>query len=103
MAFRIELAGLAEQDLFEAIEYIAQDSPSRAHKWYHDLLFQLDGLRQTPQQYPLIKEAQKLGRALRSIHFHSHRVIYEVQDSKETVFVVRIYHTSRRQLTKKDI
>ena len=103
MAFRIELASAAELDIAEAVEYIAMDSPVMAQKWFDDLFLALEHLRQLPLRHVLIPEAADLKRELRSIHHHSHRVIYEVQEATNTVYIARVYHGARKPLMRKDI
>lgn len=103
MAFRIEVAAKAETDISEGVDYIRKDSPTRAIRWYEDLFLALQTLDALPGRYPLIPESGQLKRNLRSIHHHSHRVIYEVDEEHEIVFVIRVFHSARKPLSKKEI
>ena len=102
MAFRIELARHAELDIAEAVNYIAEDSPLQAARWFNGLFLVLEALREFPARNPLIREATNLGRELRSVRHHSHRVIYEIQEAKNTIYIVRVYYSARKPLSRKD-
>ena len=103
MAFEIALAAAAERDIAEAVAYIGQDSPTRARKWFDGLFATLEQLRELPERHVLVPEADELGREIRSLHYHSHRIIYEVRPSQNTVYIARIYHGARKPLEAKDI
>jgi plasmid stabilization system protein ParE len=81
MAFEIEISLRAEQDIDDAIAYIVRDSKSRAKKWLTGLLLAFDSLKELPNRHSLIEESSQLGRPLRSILYHSHRIVYEVDET----------------------
>ena len=103
MAFRIEYSRVALQDIIDAFDFIAKDSQLRSQNWTEGLFELVETLMELPERHELIREAKKLQRQLRSIHYHSHRIIYEVQVERNTVFIVRVYHGARRPLAKKDV
>ncbi len=103
MAFKIQLADAAVQDISEFADRIALNSVVEARKWVEGLFREIETLRELPHRYALIPEAGQLKRELRSIHHHSHRVIYEVHDTENTVYIARVYHGARKPITKKDV
>lgn len=56
-----------------------------------------------PLIHPLIPESEDLGRELRSIRYHSHRIVYEVDLPSQTVYVARVYHGARKPLSPEDL
>jgi len=103
MAFRVELSNLAERDIVDAFEYIARDSPVSAHEWFEGLFAALSELRDLPARHSIIPEAEHIGRPLRSVNYHSHRIIYEALESEGVLYVVRLYHGTRRPLNLRDL
>jgi len=103
MAFRIEIAQPAIDDIDEAVAFIAQDSPSDAAKWKAGLEKLIFSLRDMPTRYPIIPEAIDLQRSYRSVIHHSHRVVFRIDDEIGVVYVVRVYHGARRPLTEGDV
>jgi plasmid stabilization system protein ParE len=103
MAFRVELSTFAERDIEESFAYIAKDSPVRARQWLSGLFATLFELADLPAQHSVIPEAEKLGRPLRSVNYHSHRIIYEARESEAILYIVRVYHGARWPLQQRDL
>jgi plasmid stabilization system protein ParE len=103
MAFEIEVSEHAEHDINEAASYIAKDSAARAKKWLIGLHSIFNSLQELPNRHSMIQEAEELGRSLRSIIHHSHRIVYEVQEAANVVYIVRVYHGAHHPLKEEDI
>jgi len=103
MAFKIALAEAAFRDIDEATAFIAHDSPDQARAWLAGIFPIIDSLQSLPKRYAVIPEAAALARELRSVHYHSHRIVYEVDESAQTVYIVRVYHGARRPLSSGDL
>jgi len=103
MAFRIELARAAELDIADAAEYISRDSPVLAQRWLEGLFQLIASFENMPTRHALIPEAEQLKRQLRSVHYQSHRIVYEVREDQSIVYVARIYHGARRPLSARDV
>jgi len=103
MAFDIELSRRAEIDIYETIDYIARDSAESSRKWFDGLFSELEHLRELPERFALIPEAADIGRELRSFHYHSHRVVFEVKSRRNLFSIVRVYHGSRQPLSTEDV
>ena len=95
MAFKIQIVEAAQRDMSEATEYIYKDSPATAQKWLLGLAEAIYSLAEMPLRYALIPEAQELKRPLRGFLYHSHRIVYEVDDTQGMVSVLRIWHSAR--------
>lgn len=103
MAFNVRLTEAAQRDIGEAMDYIAANSPEHARKWFDEFFEVLETLTEMPARHPLITESGHLKRALHSLHYHSHRVVYEINVAQQTVSIVRVYHSSRRPLRLEDL
>ena len=103
MAYRVELTRRAEEDALEAADHIAQDSRAVAANWFRGLEQAVASLGEAPGSFSAIVESLGLNHAYRSLRHHAHRVIYRVDETTRTVYVVRIYHGARRPLRAEDL
>ena len=93
----------AEADLDEYAAYIARDSVERAIHWLETARDVIRSLDEYPKRFSVIPESEDLGVELRDVIHYSHRIIYRVRDSKNTVEILRVYHGSRKRLTENDL
>ena len=103
MDFRIIVLPSAESDLAEHFETIARDSFERACQWIDTAWSKIFSLREMPNRFAIIDESQELGEPLRSILHHSHRIIYKVDESTQTIAIVRVWHQARSALRNSDL
>jgi plasmid stabilization system protein ParE len=61
------------------------------------------GLSQFPGRHPLVREEEEFERPCRCCMYHSHRIIYGIDDARKEIIILRIYHGARRSLTQSDI
>ncbi|HTF26018.1 MAG TPA: type II toxin-antitoxin system RelE/ParE family toxin [Candidatus Limnocylindria bacterium] len=107
MAYLIEFADRAARDL-EAlyVEKNAAESQA-ASRWYNGLEEAVYALANYPRRCPVATEARKLRRELRHLLYgkkpHVYRVIYEVDESRQTVWVLTVRHGARRKLKAADV
>ena len=103
MAFDVEITDPARDDIDDAVAFIARNSQAAARKWKTALQTLILSLQEMPGRFAIIAEAGELGLPYRSAPHHSHRVIFRIDEEKNTVFVVRVYHGARRPLSHEDI
>ena len=103
MAYRVEISDPAARDIDEALSYILRDSLSAAKSWHSDLTELLDLIADLPTRFGAMAEAKSLKLPYRSVMHHSHRVIYRIDDEAQVVYVVRVYHSARRSLRRRDL
>jgi plasmid stabilization system protein ParE len=103
MVFRVEITDPARDDIDSATAYIAQDSPSAAQKWMSGLDNLIQSLEAMPERYPVIPESIGMTRSYRGAVYHSHRVIFRIDEEQNVVYVIRLYHGARRPLTDHDL
>ncbi|MEO6908575.1 MAG: type II toxin-antitoxin system RelE/ParE family toxin [Abditibacteriaceae bacterium] len=102
MAFKVVPTRRAKADIHEIVDYIAQDSVSAANTWFSGLWEFTQGLQEFPYRFALIPENKKLGKTYRCCLYHSHRIVYRVDEINQVVYVVRVYHVARTPLQLSD-
>lgn len=103
MTYRVEVTARADEDLRYAVNFIRLDSPSSAARWLDEFSELAASLAQFPERFAVLQTQFKSKQVFRTVPHYSHRVIYRVDHSTQTVFVLRVYHGARRPLRMKDI
>jgi mRNA-degrading endonuclease RelE of RelBE toxin-antitoxin system len=107
MAYHIEFADRAARDL-EAlyVEKNAAESEA-ASRWYNGMEEAVYALATYPDRCPMAPEARKLRREWRHLLYGKkprvYRVIYEVDERRQTVWVLTVRHGARRRLKASDV
>jgi len=107
MAYHIEFADRATRDL-EAL-YVEKNAAESqmASQWYQGLEEAVYALAIYPDRCAIAPEAGKLRRELRHLLYgkkpHVYRVIYQVDDGRQTVWVLTVRHGARRKLKATDV
>ena len=78
-------------------------TPSGPNGWWNGLLDALFSLGRQPGRGSLVVEAALRARGLRQILYQSHRIVFDLDEQREIVRVLRIYHGSRRKLRQRDV
>jgi mRNA-degrading endonuclease RelE of RelBE toxin-antitoxin system len=107
MAYSVEFSARAARDLeILYLEKNAAESPAAA-RWYNGLEQAVYALETHPHRCPITPEARKLKRKLRHLLYgpkpHVYRVIYEVDERRQTVWVLTIRHSARKRLKASDL
>jgi len=105
LAFRVDITEAALADAEDFVEYIRGEKKDTvgAERWWNGLLEALFSLERSPGRGSLVVEAPLRVRGLRQILYHSHRIVFELDDQHAIVRVLRIYHGSRRGLRQSDV
>jgi len=107
MAYLVEFSARAIRDL--EVLYLEKDAAesAAAARWYNGLEEAVDALGRNPHRCPLAPEARKLKRQLRHLLYgkkpHVYRVICELDEGRQTVWVLTIRHGARRTLKPSDL
>jgi plasmid stabilization system protein ParE len=56
-----------------------------------------------PARCAVILEAQDFPYELRQLIFHSHRIIFQIVETRKTVVVLRVYHGSRERIRLEEL
>ncbi|HJX83393.1 MAG TPA: type II toxin-antitoxin system RelE/ParE family toxin [Candidatus Angelobacter sp.] len=107
MTYRVEFAARAVRDLeILYIEKNAAESDAAA-RWYNGLEQAVYALASYPYRCPVAPEARRAKRKLRHLLYgkkpHVYRVIYEIDELRETVWLLTIRHGARRKLKTSDL
>ncbi len=103
IAFDIEITDPARDDIDSAVTFLAQESRAAAARWKTALQALILSLQEMPGRFPVIPEASELQMPYRSVLHASHRVVFRIDEEKNVVYVVRVYHGARRPLTPDEI
>jgi plasmid stabilization system protein ParE len=103
MKYEVKISASAERDIEEILEFISNGSKVHATKWIVEFELKIASLRELPLRHALIEESAQVGLKLRSLLHHSHRIIYFVNEEKDLVEIVRVYHGSRKPLSFDDL
>lgn len=82
-------------DIRHAFNYIYERSPQNAIAWIRDLYKSIDTLETMPERCPLIREHEAFDDEIRNLIFHSHRIIFSVNEAASTVEVHTFRHAAR--------
>jgi toxin ParE1/3/4 len=107
MAYRVEFAARAARDL--EILYVKKNAAEShvAAGWYNGLEEAVLGLATQPHRCPVAPEARKVKRKLRHLLYgkkpHIYRIIYEIQEQQQTVWVLTLRHGARKKIQTADL
>jgi toxin ParE1/3/4 len=107
MTYLVEFATRAARDL--EILYVEKNAAEShaAARWYNGLEQAVDALATYPNRCPVAPEARRAKRKLRNLLYgkkpHVYRVIYEVDEGRQAVWVLTIRHGARRKLEASDL
>ena len=107
MEYHVELAARAARDL--EILYVKKNAAESrvAAQWYNGMEEAVSALSTQPHRCPVAPEARKMKRKLRHFLYgkrpHVYRVIYEVQEQQQTVWVLTIRHGARKKIQTADL
>jgi len=87
----IEWSFKAENDLFEIIDYIAQDSLEYALSFYEQVREKIENLIQFPKMGRIVPELDEPD--IRELILRNYRIIYRISEKK--IQIVRLFHGSR--------
>jgi toxin ParE1/3/4 len=91
--YNVEITPVAERDVEEIWNYIADNSPENATAFILRLEDQIETLEQLPERCPLIPENEQLGTSYRHLLHGAYRTIFRI--SGKTVYILRIIHGAR--------
>ncbi len=91
--FRVDITSVAEADISEIWEYIAQDKPKAAEAFISRFEEQISMLERFPGRCPFVPESELLGASYRHLIFGNYRAIFKIVKSR--VIIMRILHGSR--------
>jgi toxin ParE1/3/4 len=101
MTYLVELTARAARDLETLYREMNAAESGAAARWYNGLEQTVYALARFPQRCPIAPEARKAKRNLRHLLYGKkpqiYRAIYEVDERRQTVWVLTIRHGARRK------
>ncbi|HPD48240.1 MAG TPA: type II toxin-antitoxin system RelE/ParE family toxin [Anaerohalosphaeraceae bacterium] len=93
MAFRIVWSETATEDLKEIVRYIAMDNPGAAAHLGERLLSRIDAASRLPFSNRAVPE--KDDELIRECILSPYRILYQVDENKAAICILRVWHASR--------
>jgi len=94
--FEIVVTLEAQAGIRESFLYIHQRSPLNAARWLQGLYDEIDSLERFPERCSYAREREYLEEELRQLVYKSHRLVFSVDQAKNTVYVLYVRHGKRR-------
>jgi plasmid stabilization system protein ParE len=102
VAYQVVLAETAKADAYQIYDWVVERAPIRGPEWFEELVDCLYSLEQLPYRCPLAREAAEARREIRCLLFgnrkHAYRILYEVDEARQTVWILHIRHGALRHL-----
>ena len=93
MAFKVIWTETAADDLQAIVRYIAADDPEAARRLAERILARIDAAAALPFSCRSVPERENP--SVREALLRPYRIIYTVDELREAIYVVRIWHGSR--------
>ena len=97
-AYAVVFSLEAQEEALDAAEYIAKTAPGNAVKWYAGLEKAIASMSMMPGRCSRARESETLGVDLRHYIYHSHRVIFRIEEETAIVRILHVRHASRRAI-----
>ena len=78
MEYRFEFAPLALRQARAERDWIADQSPERAEKWFRGLFREIESLKSFPRRCPISSESRHFGEEVRELLYGKRRSVYRV-------------------------
>jgi plasmid stabilization system protein ParE len=105
MEYRFRFAPRALAEANEAHEWIAEQSPQRAAKWYQGLFQRIETLATHPERCPVAPEGRASGEQVRQLLYGrrggAYRILFVIRD--DVIRIVAVRHGARQPLTAEQL
>jgi len=111
MAFHVEIAPRALEDLDEIADYIKRNASfEQSEEWFNGVFAAIAPLSQMPNRCPIAAESEELGQQVRLLLYgkrnRKYKIFYSVRhatSSSGTVQVFHVRHWARRALSSGEL
>jgi plasmid stabilization system protein ParE len=107
VAYQVALADSAKDDANQIYEWVSERAPVRGPEWFEELVDCLYSLEELPYRCPLAREAEAAKREIRCLLFgkrrHTYRILYEIDEPRQTVWVLHIRHGALTDLAPEEL
>jgi plasmid stabilization system protein ParE len=100
MEYKVIWSEKAQADLFNICTYLSKN-PDAARKLGSNLIRHIERLNSTSHVWPIFRLAKSP--FIHSFRYRNYRVIYEINEARQTVEVLRIRHGAQRPITPSEL
>ena len=94
--YTVSVTDEVDASIRDAFRYIYERSPQNARAWLRGLYEEaVDTLETMPERCPLIREHEPFDVEVRNLIYHSHRIIFTVNDEASVVEVHAFRHAAQ--------
>jgi toxin ParE1/3/4 len=93
MAYQVIWSRTAVEDLRQIVQFIALDDPDAAADLADHILNRIERAAEFPLSNRSVPE--KTEESIREIILRPYRIVYRVDDRREAIHVVRVWHSAR--------
>ena len=93
MAFKLIWSPSAQLDLKDIAAFIAEDSPSTAHRFVKSLFDVVERLADFPESGRIVPEFDDPG--IREVIRRPCRIVYRIDRGKHIIEIARVWHSAR--------
>lgn len=107
VAYQVVLADAAKADANHIHDWVVERAPIRGPEWFEELVECLYSLEELPYRCPLAREAKEARCEIRCLLFgrrkHTYRILYEVDEVRQTVWILHIRHGALRDIAPEQL
>ena len=107
MAYQVALADSAKADANHIYDCVVEQAPLRGPEWFEELIACLYSLEELPYRCPLAREGEIAKREIRRLLFgkrrHVYRILYEIDEARQIVWVLHIRHGALTDLSPDEL
>ena len=96
--YLVNITDEVEADIRTAFFYIHEKSPQNAIDWLRGLYAAMDTLEQMPERCSLIRENEGFTVDVRRLVYHSHRIIFTINEDDSVVEVHTFRHVAQDEI-----
>lgn len=93
MGFKVILTPQSVTDLEEIVTFVAKDNPDRARTFGNELIDRALSASVFPERGRVVPEIGE--RSVREIIHGAYRIIYEIFQDQQAIYVLRFWHGTR--------
>jgi plasmid stabilization system protein ParE len=106
LKYQVRLAGKAEQDVDDILQWFSeQRAPAAGQRWFKQLMASVATLEKHAERCALAAEAEDVGLPIRQLLIGKRQVRYRIlfQIVDQTVNVLRVWHSARDAVAGEDL
>lgn len=93
--YRVIISPNTLERIEDSFEFIFKQSPQNGINWLQELYDAIDSLEKMPSRCGTIREQDSFGIEIRQLLHYSHRIIFTIDDSTDSVRVLEFRHAAQ--------